>query len=100
MSMSTGSCNATIQQYERAMPRPLGLQFSGALYRLISRGNARQKIFFDDADRELFLKTLAQVVSRYRCMAEASSSRSITSFRSIATLRSSRFRRFKPFESL
>jgi hypothetical protein len=31
-----------------------------------SRGNARQKIFFNDADGKLFLTTIAHVVSRYR----------------------------------
>jgi len=41
------------------------VEFAGAVYHLTSRGNARQNIFFNDADRELFLKTLAHVVSRY-----------------------------------
>lgn len=41
------------------------MEFAGAVYHLTSRGNARQKIFFSDADRELFLDTLTQVVSRY-----------------------------------
>lgn len=41
------------------------MEFPGAVYHLTSRGNARQKIFFSDADRELFLDTLTQVVSRY-----------------------------------
>jgi len=47
------------------MARPLRLQFPGAVYHLTSRGNARQKVFFTDADRELFLKTLTGVVRRY-----------------------------------
>ena len=47
------------------MSRPLRLQFTGAVYHLTSRGNARQKIFFNDGDRELFLETLAHVISRY-----------------------------------
>ena len=47
------------------MARPLRVEFSGAIYHLTSRGNARQKVFFTDADRELFLDTLSQVVSRY-----------------------------------
>ena len=47
------------------MARPLRLEFAGAIYHLTSRGNARQKVFFSDADRELFLSTLAGVVSRY-----------------------------------
>jgi REP element-mobilizing transposase RayT len=47
------------------MARPLRLEFPGALYHLTGRGNARQKVFFTDADRELFLSTLAGVVTRY-----------------------------------
>jgi REP element-mobilizing transposase RayT len=47
------------------MTRPLRLEFPGAVYHLTSRGNARQRIFFSDADRELILKTLSQVISRY-----------------------------------
>jgi len=40
-------------------------EFPGAVYHLTTRGNGRQKIFFTDTDRELFLGTLAHVVSRY-----------------------------------
>jgi REP element-mobilizing transposase RayT len=47
------------------MSRPLRLQYPGAVYHLTSRGNARQKIFLDDADRQAFLNTLSHVVSRY-----------------------------------
>ena len=47
------------------MARPLRVEFSGAIYHLTSRGNTRQKVFFTDTDRELFLDTLSQVVSRY-----------------------------------
>jgi REP element-mobilizing transposase RayT len=47
------------------MARPLRLEFPGAVYHLTSRGNARQKIFFTDADCELYLSTLAGVVRRY-----------------------------------
>jgi hypothetical protein len=41
------------------MARPLRLEFPGAIYHLTNRGNARQKVFFSDADRELFLSTLS-----------------------------------------
>jgi hypothetical protein len=44
--------------------RPVRLEFAGAIYHLTSRGNARQKVFFSDGDGELFLSTLAGVVSR------------------------------------
>jgi REP element-mobilizing transposase RayT len=38
---------------------------------LTSRGNARQKIFWGDSDRELFLSILARVVSRYDWLCHA-----------------------------
>jgi REP element-mobilizing transposase RayT len=47
------------------MARPLRLEFPGAVYHLTRRGNARQKIFFTDRDRELFLNTLSHVISRF-----------------------------------
>jgi REP element-mobilizing transposase RayT len=47
------------------------LEFAGAIYHLTSRGNARQKVFFSDSDRELFLDTLSQVVSRYSWICHA-----------------------------
>jgi putative transposase len=53
------------------MARPLRLEFPGAVYHLTSRGNGRQKIFLADTDRELFLHTLTQVVSRYGWLCHA-----------------------------
>ena len=53
------------------MARPLRLEFPGAIYHLTNRGNARQKIFFSDSDRQLFLDTLSHVVSRYRWICHA-----------------------------
>ena len=46
------------------MARPLRLEFPGALYHVTARGNARHAIFFDDADRELFLGCLGDVIGR------------------------------------
>ncbi|MFN7087552.1 MAG: REP-associated tyrosine transposase [Burkholderiales bacterium] len=53
------------------MARPLRIEFPGAVYHVTSRGNARQKIFRDDEDRETFLATFAWVVERFgwRCHA-------------------------------
>jgi putative transposase len=48
------------------MARPLRIEFPGALYHVTSRGNARQRVFLDDEDRETFLATLAWVVARFR----------------------------------
>jgi len=53
------------------MSRPLRLEYCGAVYHLTSRGNARQKIFWGDSDRELFLSILARVVSRYDWLCHA-----------------------------
>jgi len=48
------------------MARPLRIEFPGALYHVTSRGHARQRVFRDDEDREMFLATLAWVVARFR----------------------------------
>jgi putative transposase len=53
------------------MARPLRLEFPGAVYHLTSRGNARQRIFFTDKDREVFLKTLSHVISRFSWICHA-----------------------------
>ena len=53
------------------MARPLRIEFDGALYHVTSRGNDRKAIFKDDSDRELFLKTLAQVTERFHWICHA-----------------------------
>ena len=47
------------------MVRPLRIDFPGAVYHVTSRGNARMKIFEDDADRLEFLSVLEQVRVRF-----------------------------------
>lgn len=42
------------------MPRQLRVQYPGAMYHVMSRGNQRKDIFLDDVDRQDFLKTLAE----------------------------------------
>jgi putative transposase len=42
------------------MARLLRVQFEGAIYHVTARGNERRVIFRDDADRERFLRNLAQ----------------------------------------
>ena len=46
------------------MPRSLRIEFPGALYHVMARGNHRQDIFLSDLDREAFLRTLAQACDR------------------------------------
>ncbi|MDD2337129.1 MAG: transposase [Geobacteraceae bacterium] len=53
------------------MARPLRIEFPGAVYHVTSRGNARADVFEDDADRELFLKILGQVVKRFNWLCHA-----------------------------
>ncbi len=53
------------------MARPLRPQYPGAVYHLTTRGNARQRIFRDDTDREVFFHTLAQVIARYGWLCHA-----------------------------
>ena len=42
------------------MPRQLRLEYPGAVYHVMSRGNRRTRIFLDDVDRHDFIKTLAE----------------------------------------
>ena len=39
------------------MPRPLRMEYAGAIYHVMSRGNRRDKIFRDRLDYERFLTT-------------------------------------------
>ena len=48
------------------MSRPLHLQFAGALYHVTARGNAREDIFRDDADRATFLDLLGRESAQKR----------------------------------
>jgi REP element-mobilizing transposase RayT len=42
------------------MPRQLRIEYAGAMYHVMSRGNRRADIYLDDVDRQDFLKTLAE----------------------------------------
>lgn len=47
------------------MARPLRVEYPGACYHITSRGNAKQAIFRDDADREVLLRILDSAVKRF-----------------------------------
>jgi len=47
------------------MARPIRVEFAGAVYHVMARGNERREIFRDGRDRHLFLETLAEVVPRF-----------------------------------
>ena len=53
------------------MARPLRIEYPGAVYHVTSRGNARQSIFLDDADRQVFLKILGHVIGKYNWLCHA-----------------------------
>src|SRR5947209_6148096 len=46
------------------MPRKLRVEYPGALYHVMSRGDRREDIFLDDVDRQDFLKTLAEAYQK------------------------------------
>lgn len=53
------------------MARPLRIEFAGALYHVTSRGDRREAIYEDEADREAFLEVLAEVIERYNWVCHA-----------------------------
>ncbi|MEH6625565.1 MAG: transposase [Motiliproteus sp.] len=53
------------------MSRPLRIEFSGALYHVTSRGNAREAIYLGDEDRDAFLEVLGDVCQRYNWVVHA-----------------------------
>lgn len=48
------------------MARPLRIEFPGALYHVIVRGNERKDVFRDDADREEYLHRLAHYREKFQ----------------------------------
>ena len=46
------------------MPRKLRIEYEGAIYHLMNRGDRREPIFRDDADRQRFLETLGEASAK------------------------------------
>jgi len=46
------------------MPRQVRIEFEGAMYHVMARGNRRGDIVFDDEDRKTFVRTLAEACKR------------------------------------
>jgi REP element-mobilizing transposase RayT len=46
------------------VPRQLRIEYPGAMYHVMSRGNRRQDIYLDAVDRQDFLKTLAEACQK------------------------------------
>ena len=53
------------------MARPLRIEYPNAVYHVTSRGNARNKIFIGDQDRENFLFVLNTVIKKYNWLCHA-----------------------------
>ncbi len=43
----------------RTMPRQVRIEFPGAFYHVMARGDRRENFYLDDQDREIYLTTLA-----------------------------------------
>ena len=46
------------------MARPLRIQYPGAVYHVMARGNHGQEIFKDDRDRQCFLEALGEACEK------------------------------------
>lgn len=46
------------------MPRPLRVEFGGAIYHLMNRGDRREPIFLDEENRKTFLATLGEACAK------------------------------------
>ena len=46
------------------MARKLRIEYPGAIYHVMNRGDRREDIFHDDGDREGFLATLAEACAK------------------------------------
>ncbi len=47
------------------MPRKMRVEYPGAMYHVMSRGDQRDDIFFDDVDRYDFIKTLEDLLKSH-----------------------------------
>lgn len=48
------------------MARPLRIEYEGAVYHILSRGNRADYIFSEDKDKEYFIETLQKTVEKYK----------------------------------
>lgn len=53
------------------MARPLRIEYPGALYHVIARGNASQDIYLDDQDRRAYLENLEHCIELYNLICHA-----------------------------
>jgi hypothetical protein len=60
-----------VKNDDYAMARPLRLEFAGALYHITSRGDRREDIYEEDADRLAILTLLDDVCDTYNWLCHA-----------------------------
>ena len=53
------------------MPRPTRIEYAGALYHVIARGNRAGMLFQDDDDRAMFLKSLSEGCGKFGWLVHA-----------------------------
>src|SRR5437867_1995300 len=46
------------------MPRKLRVEYEGAIYHVMNRGDRREPIFLTDEDRKLFVQTIGEVCQK------------------------------------
>jgi len=46
------------------MARQLRVEYEGAIYHVMSRGDRKENIFWDDRDRQVFLRTLDETCEK------------------------------------
>lgn len=47
------------------MSRPWRIEFKGALYHVLSRGNEQQDIYLDNEDRNSFISLMGEITDRF-----------------------------------
>ena len=47
------------------MARPWRIEYKGAYYHVLSRGNEGREIFYGDEDKRLFLKSVGEMSDRF-----------------------------------
>jgi N12 class adenine-specific DNA methylase len=50
------------------MARKLRVEFEGAVYHVMNRGDQRERIFVDAEDRRVFLETLGEACAKTECV--------------------------------
>ncbi len=76
------------------MGRAWRIEFEGALYHILSRGNERKGIFYDDKDRYMFLKAIGEMSELFKAYSSKSSNFSNNSWYYLGNLGSKQLKKF------